>query len=417
MAGPVRLQVKWSGYRWVVVGLWLVCGVTGFMVVSTLGLLLPSVSAELRILPGQQGLLGSAAFWGTLVLAVPLGWWTSRYGPKNLTTITMVLGTLLLFLQGRAPGFSVLLVGRVAFGMSMLAREPARALLVQQWFAPREIILVQSVANALFGIVVGGGLLATPYILSGVGDNWRGVLYVFGSLYALLTVLWMVLGRERAAREQRSRESPKEAGLLRRSLSHRDLWIGGFGFVGVNMTFAAFLSFYPTLMLQEYAVSLRWSGAVLALATLIGGFAGLGVGYVVMAMDKQKAMLFVLGILMTGSYVGMVLVGSVAPLVVLAVINGIGWGFWPILHTVPFHLPGIRPREVAVALAFTVTAISAGTVLGPLVTGYLQEATGDLRLALLIVSFGPLSMTAAGLLLRLGTGAASAVSSDAPHGA
>ena len=38
-------------------------------------------------------------------------------------------------------------------------------------------------------------------------------------------------------------------------------------------------------------------------------------------------------------------------LLVLSFINGIAWGFWPILFTVPFHLPGIRPRELSVAVA------------------------------------------------------------------
>ncbi len=75
-----------------VLGTWFLASVSGFMVLSTLGLLLPAVSEELGISPSQQGLLGSAAYWGNLVLAIPLSWWTSRYGPKALTTVTLLLG-------------------------------------------------------------------------------------------------------------------------------------------------------------------------------------------------------------------------------------------------------------------------------------------------------------------------------------
>jgi cyanate permease len=45
---------------------------------------------------------------------------------------------------------------------------------------------------------------------------------------------------------------------------------------------------------------------------------------------------------------------------------------------------------------------SGGIALGPLVTGFLQEAWGDLRLSLLLVSFAALSLSAAGTLLRFG---------------
>ncbi|MCH7713879.1 MAG: hypothetical protein IIC99_09680, partial [Chloroflexi bacterium] len=64
-----------SNYRWVVMGLWMTSGVSGFMVLSTLGILLPSISADLHISPFQQGLLGSSAFWGNIALAIPLSWW------------------------------------------------------------------------------------------------------------------------------------------------------------------------------------------------------------------------------------------------------------------------------------------------------------------------------------------------------
>ena len=41
-------------------------------VMSTLGILLPAISLELSLSPAQQGLLASSAFWGNLVLAIPL---------------------------------------------------------------------------------------------------------------------------------------------------------------------------------------------------------------------------------------------------------------------------------------------------------------------------------------------------------
>ena len=53
-------------------------------------------------------------------------------------------------------------------------------------------------------------------------------------------------------------------------------------------------------------------------------------------------------------------------------------------------------------MSFTMMMSSGGTALGPLVTGSLQEALGDLRMSLMMVSFAVLSVTTAGTLLRFG---------------
>ena len=400
LTGTTEPAVQTTPYRWVVIGVWFMGSASAFMIMSTLGILLPAISLELSLSPAQQGLLASSAFWGNLVLAIPLSWWVSRYSAKLLTTVTLVLGTGFLFLQGWAPVFGVLLLGRLAFGVTAIARQPAQAFLIRQWFQQREIVLVNSISNALFGLVVGGGMAAAPFLLISFGGSWRATLYTFGALFAVLSILWMVLGKERDSAESRRREASVQANVLKGALGYRDLWVGGFGFIGVTLAWSAFLSFYPTMMLEAYDISLRWSGAILALGIFTGGVAGLGFGFAVMATGQGKIILQSLGVLMALSFVGMTMTGDLTVLLVLTFVNGIAWGFWPILYTVPFHLPGIRSREVAVALAFTMMMSSVGTTLGPLVTGFLDQALGDLRLSLAIVSFTSLSLCITGTLLR-----------------
>ena len=397
---PVTLTA--SNYRWVVVGLWMVGSVSGFMVLSTLGILLPSISADLDLSPSRQGVLGSAAFWGNMTLAVPMSWWTSRYGPRTLTTVTLALSSATLFLQGWAPAFAVLLAGRLAFGITVIARQPARVAITQQWFAPREFVMVNSLSNVLFGLVVGGGLLASPFILAAFGDSWRSTIYSFGGFFAVLTVLWILLGRERPGTEPRAQEATRDLGIVLGALRYRDLWIVGLGFLGTNLAWSAFLSFYPTLMLETYGVALTWSGAILAIGVLVGGWVGLGFGVLVMRRGNTRGLLRILGVLMAVTYVAMTLTGNIPVLVVLTVLNGVAWGFWPLLFTVPFHLPNIQPRELAVSVAFIMTMTSCGGAFGPLAAGFLQEALGDAGRTLMILSFTSLSLTGAGIFLRTG---------------
>ena len=74
--------------------------------------------------------------------------------------------------------------------------------------------------------------------------------------------------------------------------------------------------------------------------------------------------------MMPVTYLRMIMTGSIPILIGLTLLNGVAWGFWPILFTVPFHLTGKRPRQAAVA--FTMMMSSVGTALGPLTAGLLQ---------------------------------------------
>ena len=413
MAGRLVSKDATSSYRWVVMGAWMLGNTFGFMIVFVLGILLPVISDDLGLSPAEQGLLGSASHWGNIALAVPLSWWTSRFGAKRLTSVTLGLATVCLFIQGWAPVFAVLLLGRLLFGLALVASQPARAYLTQQWFRPSEIIMVNGLANVFFGFVVGGGLAASPFILSAMGDDWRSTFQAFGIVFAALTLLWLLLGRERVTEEYLQQQTSGKSGFLKGALRYRDLWICGFGFTGALMSLSAFLSFYPTLMLDSYDVSLRWSGGILALGVLVGGVMGLGVAYIASATAKERVLLPVLGALMAGTYVGMLSTGSIPVLMALSFFNGVAWAFFPVLFTVPFHLPGIRPREMAVAVTFTIMSTSLGATLGPLVAGFLQEATGDLRLSLLVLSFTCLSLCVAGLTLRFGVNREGPASPDA----
>ena len=395
-------MTSYPGYRWVLMCLYLMSSVSAQMVINTLGILLPSITAALDLSPSQQGLLGSAPFWSTILFAIPIAWAGSRLSPKWLTAITLVGCALCLFLQGWAPVFGLLLLGRLLFGIFTIAQQPARALLTRQWFAPREVVLVNGLSNVFFGLVVGGGLALSPIILILLGDDWRGTLHIFAFYYVALTALWLLVGRDRVTEEFSSSQSQQLLPLLRSALSHRNLWICGGGFAGATMAFSAFLSFYPTVMLQEYDISLRTSGIALALDVILGGVGGLGIGYYAASWRKEGLFLQVLGILMVGSFLGMILFNSIPVIFMMSIVNGIAWTFFPILITVPFNLRGIQPRQLAVAFSFTMMLISIGQALGPLFVGFLEEATGNLKMTMFIASFTPVSLVIAGSTLRFG---------------
>lgn len=350
-------------------------------------------------------MLSSAPFWANLTLMVLISWWTSRYPPKILVTMTMVLGALSLFIQGWGPAFVWLMLGRLAFGVTMIAREPARSLLIRQWLPQREVNIAGGVSNLFFGVIVSGGLLLTPVLLRVYGGDWRAVMNTFGVVFIVLGVTWVLLGRERELEVARSEttvgvvDSNAEGSIVKRAFGFREVWVAGLGFTGALMSFASFNSFLPTLALESYGISLGGSGLIAALYVLPGGFSGILVGYLLKGTEGRAPVLAVAGLVIAASFAGMTLTESYPVLLGLAVANGLAWGFFPILYMVPFHLEGIRPREIAVAVAVVMSMASLGSSVGPTLTGYLQETQGSLQVALRIISLSPLTLVvAAGLL-------------------
>lgn len=402
MINPMR-------HRWAIMGLWLLASVAGFMMVISVGLLLPSISADLGLSPTQQGFYGSAAFLGNLFLTLPISWWVSRYRPKILTTVTFTLSSALMFAQSWGPNFGVLLLGRLGFGISTLAREPARVLLMHRLFTPREFILVSSVYNLLFGLVVGGGLVLTPIILSRVGDDWRSVLLTFAVTLGALAVLWTVLGSDgEEAPESEQDETDSNGGrlgIIKRVLGYRELWIAGVGSMGTTMAWSSFVNFYPTLMLDVYDVSLNWTGVLLAIGIATGGPSGVALSRIAPRVSggRRRNILQAIGVTMVATYLAMTLTDSIPLLIAITLVSGLAQGYWPVLNSIPFYLPGIRPRESAVALSFMMTLGTFGVATGPALVGALQDRLGDLRLAMMIISFAPALLVICSSLVNIRT--------------
>ncbi len=396
-----RLQEDFY-YRWVVVGLYYTNVTSGAMLSSALGVMLPFITDDLNLAPYQQGMVGSAAFWASLVVGIPASWWFARYPVKATTTIAFALGGLFFFVQGMAPVFAVLLAGRLLFGICRLPSQPARAILIRQWFPGRDAVLATTLDNALFGVIFGGGLVVAQSFFTALGEDWRLTLHIFGALLLAMTLLWFLLGRERSAAEDQGPEAePRDAGDLLKGLMHRDLWLTGLGFLGPSMCLAAFVNFLPTLFEEEFGRDLwEWSGVILGLITAVGGAAGVGFGYLVFVTGKRNLLLGILGLVMAGTYAGITLTGSLPLLLGLALVNGVTWGHWPVLAAVPLQLPNLTRREAAVAATFSQTFGLGGLALGSLVAGFLYEWLGDLQQSLFIVSFLGLLLALGGMLLR-----------------
>lgn len=393
-------QEKSSSYRWVVYGLFVICNTFGFLVANTIGILLPSITADLNLSPTQQGMLSSAPYWANVVLMIIIALWVSQFPPKILALVTVLLGGVLVLMQAWSQSFIAIFVARLLFGVTMIAREPARALLIRQWIPQNQVNHAGGISNLFFGIMVSGGVLMMPVLLNYFGGNWRNVMITFAFIFFALALVWGIFGKENPIAQEASDKSTNELEIFKRVLSFKDVWFAGIGFMGALMSFASFNSFLPTLFVDFYDISLSKSGLIIALYILPGGFSGLTFGLLSKSSRSRSGILMISGIIISMSFLSMTLIDSYHLLIGIAIINGIAWGFFPLLFMVPFHIKNIRPREIAVSSATVMTMAAVGSSIGPTLTGFLQESLGSLEISLRFMAFSPLTLFIAGFLLR-----------------
>jgi hypothetical protein len=67
---------------------------------------------------------------------------------------------------------------------------------------------------------------------------------------------------------------------------------------------------------------------------------------------------------------------------------GIVWIIHPVIQVLPFELPGISSREVAVVNALVLTLTGLGFAVGSVVTGTVAQITGSVETGLVALCLG-----------------------------
>ena len=387
-----------TNYRFVIIIAMMLPHVFGFIILESLGLMLPSINREFHLSPTEEGILGSAPRIGMMILALPAGLWFSKLNAKRVTTITFILGALLVLLQGWSPIFAVLLLARALYGISMVVREPVRAMLVRQWALPREVVTINALSNMLWGVTAVGFLLV-PLLLRALDDDWRTTFYIFAAGILGLTLIWHILGKERISPQYRADMLAQTRSPISSIFRYRELWFLAFGVLGNAAAWSAFAVFWPSLMLEKFGLSELTSGSIIAIGGGVSAFAGIGVGLLTNKIGKKRVILWWCGVGMAATQVGFLWTGSFGWLVLITAVNGVSWSYFPIILTIPFQLPGIKPREIATAIGFLETAVWAGALVGPILTGALEDFALDPRLALMVTAAMPISLSIAAMLL------------------
>ena len=240
--------------------------------------------------PTVQGAVMSAFFLGYVILQIPAGYLSDRFGGKWVLGLGVLFWSLFTLLTpaSAALGITVLLACRFLMGVAEAVTWPSIYSLYSRWVHPDR----RASAVGLMNSGISGGaviaLIFTPWLIS--VWSWQGAFYLYGVLGILWFAVWAPLARSRpadktdwdtadaalATAEAGSAEDQNDVSAqlvyprltVRGMLRSRAVWAIAVAHICINWSLYLVLSWFPTFVNRELGADLQLAG-FLALAPTI----------------------------------------------------------------------------------------------------------------------------------------------------
>ena len=371
---------------WLVVLLSRLHGSSVVLISYSFGMFLPFIRTDLQLSPLEAGLLQSAWWVTSAVLALPCSVWFSRFRPVPLVLVSLCLGFTFLVLQGLARSFLVLFLARFFFVLCHVIATPARPLLFQQWVAPQQYAVLNAVSLSLHSVLLATAISTSAWLITAAG-SWRLVYGMLSAFLLVQTLLWWVVAREEHAPVQGLTQAleAQQGTPLRALRVYPQGWLVGVTMCALSATWTALVTFLPTLLLEQRGMPLGQSGPLMGClyyglipCALLGGMLERRV--------TRRALLLWMPALCNTLF-SLLLTYTAAPWLLIVLLTGVGvvWIVSPVLDMLPFEFPGIRPREVAVVTSLIRTCSGLGFAVGPMVVGLVAQISGSLETGLCVL--------------------------------
>ncbi len=345
-----------------------------------------------------QGLVLSSFFVGYLLLQIVGGRLADRYGGKVVLGIGVLLWSIFTILTppAAALGITILIMARIAMGMSEAVTFPSIYSLYGRWVPIQERSRAVGLTNS--GIPLGTvfALVLTPIIVQSLG--WQWAFYLFGAVGLVWFIFWyrMVTARP----ELHSDMSPGELSYiqsgstttteeaidtppLREFLKCAPVWAIIVAHFCNNWSLYVLLSWLPTFVNKGLGVDYASVGWV-TMIPHIASFLFLNIAgnitdrLIHKGMDVGKVRKLMQTIGFGGLSIALFIVGEVDSVWMAISIMAVGSAFGAFVTGgfVVNHMD-IAPRHAGTLMGITNTAGTIPGIIGVFVSGVILELTGS----------------------------------------
>jgi ACS family glucarate transporter-like MFS transporter len=378
---------------------------------SMLSITGPAISKDLRLSPVALGYVFSAFGWGYAAGQIPGGWLLDRFGTPRIYWLSVLAWSAFVLLQAFAGSFQASTAAVLLFaflflmGLSEAPVFPANSRLVAAWFPASERGTAAAVFNSAqyFAAVLFAPLMGWMTLTLG----WESVLIFMGAVglaTALVCRRSIYNPREHPRLKPAELRYMQEGGALvdlgrrmRNARAPLRVLFGNRMLLGVYLgTYCVtavmyfFLTWFP-IYLQARGMSLVEAGVVTAIPALCGFSGGISGGLTSdFLLRRGHSLTFarkapiVVGMLLVFGVVGCNFVGARWAIVLLMALAYFGKGFGSLGWAV---IADAAPREIAGLTAGVFnTFANIAAITTPVAIGYILQATGDFRWALVFLA-------------------------------
>ncbi|HZP33666.1 MAG TPA: MFS transporter [Candidatus Acidoferrales bacterium] len=345
---------------------------------GNLSIAAPLIKNELKLSPSQLGILLSSFFWLYTLVQLPVGWLIDRFNVNWILAIGFFIWSAATGVTGILHGFTALLIVRLLLGIAESVAFPSYGKIFAHNFHEHQ----RGVANGVIGVgqSVGAAFasLAGGVIMSRFG--WRPFFVVSG----LICLPWC-LGWLRWAPPAKSPirgELGYSSGAIIEVLQQRSLWGISLATFCANYMLFLLLTWLPYYLVQQRHFSLTLTGEISGAAFLIRAVTAFVSGRLSdrwISAGKSPTLVLKSLVCVGSGLSGCLLVpcamasDRVCVLLLFSAVACQGFAtphFWNAAQA----LAG--PRLAGTWTGLQVFISSFGSILGPLLTGFVVQATG-----------------------------------------
>lgn len=372
----------------------------------------PAIAKEFGLDPIQMGYLFSSYVWTYLLLLIPCGLLTDKYGAKVVNSVGVTVWSAATLMSGFAVGFWSLIASRLLMGGAEGSTFPAGAKALRDWSPKKEFGLASTMLNS--GCYAGPalGTLILGWVIS--VSSWRWAFFsaaVLGFVWLLGWMRWYrkpeeadwLDAEERALIiNERDNAAGQEAapGGLAKLLRSKSMIAIALVHGCAAYTQYVFLTWLPSYLAISKNLSIVKSGVFTALPYFIAAVASWGLAHWSDRMLEKRGgastgarrTIIVVSMLSAAVVLFTPLIDNVAIILVLVTISLTGLATGMSLNIALTADLLKSPENAGKAISIQLTGGNILGTLGPIATGYIISATGRYDMAFVV----------SGVLLALG---------------
>ncbi|MEM1666031.1 MAG: MFS transporter [Nitrososphaerota archaeon] len=349
-------------YRWVILTIAVFVSVVAAIDYFKPPPIMPTLIETFGLDYATAGLLMSSFSISAVIISLPTGSLTERFGPKKVGTIMLVCLVIGSIVGSFAPNYVTLLASRFlegfAFG-SALIFAPA---LITMWFPPNEL----GKALGIFAPCVPIGMLLSYAIAPILAvTSWQNMWWFAALLSITACVLFIALVKTPSTlpTDKEEKETSKMA-----AYKNADMWLVAFGWLCFNFAAIGFSTWLPT-----YLTEIGYLATLAPLVAMIPMVMCIPIGPIAGAVvDKIKSIKkpIVVSCIFSGTIfpLYMYFTGNFWALIAYTIVLGTAWGFIP-APVLASSGALLGPKSASVGLGILNFMSNIGYLTGPLVLG------------------------------------------------